>query len=136
MHEYIGASCKCGFVTFKSTENPVIQLCCHCSDCREATGDPYTEIAFFKEKFVEFNGRLESKGYVSGLGNQTKREFCPTCREIMFDRSSGFPGLVGVLINKIESPFVSSINAHVWVKSKLSDVQVPSGAKEYQEGIL
>ena len=136
MDGFISASCKCGSVKFISTDIPVIQVCCHCSDCREATGDPYSEIAFFKARKVEINGSLAFQEYNSSPGNKTKREYCPGCRDIMFDRSSAFPGLVGVFTNKIEPPFIPSIRTHVWVKSKLSSVSIPSGVTEYQEGIL
>ncbi len=35
----INAACKCGNVSFESIKPPIIQLCCHCSDCRDASNE-------------------------------------------------------------------------------------------------
>lgn len=133
--DVIRASCNCGIVTFESSENPIIQLCCHCSDCRAATNTPFSEIAFFKVKSAKVEGEISSMEFISHSKSNTKREYCSVCSTIMFDRSSGFPSLVGVFINRLQSPFSPHIDSHVWVKSKSVSVDIPLGVKVYEEGI-
>ena len=129
------ASCKCGLLQFEARENAILQICCHCSDCREATGDPFSTIAFFKTKTTVVTGETRSSYYVAESGNKTERVRCSQCDSIMFDKSEGFPGLVGVLTQRIQAPFTTMPNCHVWIKSKLPQTVLPSGIKHYETGI-
>jgi hypothetical protein len=53
----------------------------------------------------------------------------------MFDRSAGFPTLIGVMASQIELPFEVQPTCHVWVKSKRPDVEIQSDMTQYLEGI-
>jgi len=48
--------CQCGDLRFTSRRALVVQLCCHCQDCREATSDEFSVIAFFPVHHVEIVG--------------------------------------------------------------------------------
>jgi len=135
MNNEIVAGCSCGEVEFKSTENPVIQLCCHCSDCREATISEYTTIAFFNRSTVSVSGILSVQEFTSDSGSKTARELCSKCNTVMFDKSEGFPGLIGVVTQQISAPFKAKISHHVWVKSKLPHVSIPQEVKQFEKGI-
>jgi len=131
----IEAKCSCGQVGFKSTANPIIQLCCHCSDCRDALGREYATIAFFKESSTEVFGYLEEKVYTAASGNRTVRVVCSGCGTVMFDKSEGFPKLIGVMAQQINAPFEAEPACHVWVKNKLPGVSISAEMKQYQQGI-
>lgn len=135
MNNEIVASCRCGNVKFTSTEKPVIQLCCHCNDCRKITSSDYTTIAFFDSATVFVSGNLSAAKFTAQSGNKTSREVCPECSCVMFDRSEGFPTLIGVVTEQISAPFKANPSHHVWVKSKLSHVSIPPEVKEFDEGI-
>ena len=135
MSEMISASCTCGQVGFKSTEPPVIQLCCHCNDCRDASGNDYSTIAFFKLESVETSGNLAENIYTAESGSQTKRGFCSSCNALMFDTSAGFPTLIGVMTQRIHAPFALAPTRHVWVSSKLNNVSIPEGCVQHEKGI-
>lgn len=129
------ASCSCGEVRFRSTESPVIQLCCHCSDCQDALKSEYATIAFFKVDSTQVLGITAEKVYRSDSGSRTVREFCSSCGTVMFDRSEGFPKLVGVMTQQMKAPFEAAPKCHVWVKSKLPNVFIPSDMRQYEKGI-
>jgi len=135
MNNEIVAGCSCGEVEFNSTKNPVIQVCCHCSDCRESTNSDYTTIAFFNSSAVSVSGDLSAEEFTSESGNKTVRELCPKCRTVMFDRSEGFPGLIGVVAQQISAPFKAKVSHHVWVISKLAHVSIPREVKRFEKGI-
>ena len=135
MNNEITAECSCGEIQFKSTEKPVIQLCCHCTDCREATNIDYATIAFFNSSASSVSGMLSVQNFTSELGNQTVREFCSRCGSVMFDKSEGFPALIGVMTQRISEPFEVKPSHHVWVKSKLPHVSIPLGVKQFEKGI-
>lgn len=134
MTSQIIASCSCSQVTFKSAGKPVIQLCCHCKDCRDSLKTDYAEIAFFAIDTVEVKGTLSRKTYVADSGKQTARESCSDCGEVMFDRSEGFPNLLGVMSDRIQAPFESKPAFHVWTSSKLPEVKIPTGIPQYEKG--
>ncbi|MFK7801993.1 MAG: GFA family protein [Anaerolineae bacterium] len=132
MTHQIQASCSCGKVTFQSAEPPIIQMTCHCADCRSATGNDYSNIAFFRTKVADISGKVAPHQFVANSGNNTQREACPDCGTVMFDKSDGFPMLVGVFAQQIEPPFEFNAAAHVWVKSKLPHIEI-SGPTQFSE---
>jgi hypothetical protein len=51
----------------------------------------------------------------------------------MFDRSDGFPALIGVMAARISVPFVFEPQCHAWTKSRQSYVTIPDDARQYAE---
>jgi len=135
MTDMITASCRCGKLKFSSHEQPVIHLSCHCADCRAATSDDYSNIAFFKQGESIVSGAVRTMSFTAGSGNLTSREACPNCGTIMFDKSEGFPGLIGVFSNNIKQIDLDEPSCHVWLESKLPHVKLAAGSKTYNNGI-
>lgn len=131
MTDEITATCECGEVCFTSNERPVVQLVCHCSDCRQATGRAFAEIVFFISEHVEISGSLSVDTFRADSGSETTRESCTVCGSLMFDRSQGFPTLVGVMAERMDEPFEFEAGAHVWTKSKRADVEIPKDALHF-----
>src|SRR5690606_12633357 len=102
---------------------------------RNASGNDFSNIAFFKLKFATMSGAITSKEFVAKSKNSTARESCAKCGSLMFDKSAGFPNLVGVFVDRLHEPFVGSRLCHVWVKSKVPQVAIPDGMTCYEEGI-
>ena len=135
MHSSISGSCNCGAVSFEAAVDPAIELCCHCTDCRDATKQPYAKLAFFKKDTVEINGDRASRVYVAESGSKTAREYCEHCGVVLFDTSEGFPRLIGVMVDNIKPPFEFKPACHVWVRSKIPEVVIKTGMKIYEQGI-
>jgi hypothetical protein len=133
MNSQITANCRCGAVQFRSQSSPVLQLFCHCKNCQESAGSPFVRIAFFKAKQSEVCGPLAVRAFEAESGNRTTREWCANCGSLMFDRSEGFPALIGVVAKRISVPFVFEPTCHVWTKSKQSYVTIPGDARQYTE---
>ena len=122
MTSKITGFCRCGAVQFQSVSHPILQLFCHCKDCQESTGSPYAKIAFFKSKQSEISGRLSVCTFTAESGNKTSRESCANCGSLMFDKSEGFPSLVGL--------------CHVWTRSKQPQIEIPADIRQYVENIV
>lgn len=131
MNPTVVASCKCGGFQFKSSREPILQLTCHCGQCREASKKPFTNFAFFKLVEAEVSGNTVIHRFVADSGTKTIRETCATCGESLLDRTEAFPQIVGVVAERIQSPFVFQARCHVWVESKLTEVTVPEGVKAF-----
>lgn len=135
MNSQITASCQCGAVQFQSAAHPIMQLFCHCKDCQESTGSPFAKTAFFKSRHCEISGSLSVREFKAESGNRTTRESCASCGSVMFDRSEGFPSLIGVMAERISAPFVFEPGCHVWTRSKQPHVEIPDNARPYPENI-
>ncbi|MDA5398303.1 GFA family protein [Hoeflea prorocentri] len=120
---------------FRSDAEPVLQAVCHCADCRNATGNDYSETVFFAAKATEVAGELRANRYFAASGAQTVREFCSVCGTPMFDKSDGFPQLIGVFAQTISEPFRFVPDCHMWTKGKLAHVQISDDLRTYEEGI-
>lgn len=53
----------------------------------------------------------------------------------MFDQSEGFPGIIGVVRERISGDFVFAPRCHVWVQSKREGVEIPAGMVQFQQGL-
>ena len=133
MSSQIQATCIWGNVPFQAADPPIMQMPCHCTDCRAATGNDYSNIAFFRTKVAGISGETAPHHFVASSGNKTQREACPDCGTVMFDKSDGFPQLIGVFAQQIEPPFEFNPAAHVWVKSKLPHIEISGTAQFHEE---
>ena len=131
MNTTVVASCKCGGFQFKSANEPLLQLTCHCQQCREASKTPFTNFAFFKLAEAEVNGKTVIHRFIADSGTKTIRETCATCGDPLLDRTEAFPQIVGVVAERIQPPFVFQARCHVWVESKAAEVTVPEGVKAF-----
>lgn len=113
----VKARCDCGAVTFSAPRPPVLQLLCHCRDCQAATGAAFARLAFFSLDGATVVGAVQAQSFTAASGNATVRERCAACGTVMFDRSTGFPGLLGVIAERLSPPFVFKPVCHVWTDS-------------------
>lgn len=136
MAETIYATCGCGALRFEARSLPVAQLICHCADCRAASGEPYTETAFFRRRDTKVAGEVTEQTFVAASGRATARGSCPDCGDLLFDTSEKFPELLGVVTRHLQAPFVAKTNAHMWVKSKMPGVDIEDDLPRYSEGVM
>ena len=129
------ASCRCGQLTFTSDSNPVLELVCHCIDCQDALQADFATIAFFKLSEGKVEGELAEKIYLADSGNETCRQYCDSCDTVMFDRSEGFPNLIGVMASQLQPPFEAKPTCHVFLRDKKAETEIPEGVKQYDAGI-
>lgn len=135
MNIEILAACDCKKVRFKSQENPIIQVCCHCEDCRDSLKSDFATTAFFEVNSTEIWGNTVEKTYTANSGKRTTRESCSSCGVVMFDKSEGFPSVIGVMTKQIDAPFEVNPSCHMWVSSKLPHVVIPAGMPKHEDGI-
>ncbi len=114
----IRASCTCGAVHLDCHAKPAFQAVCHCADCRAATGLPFVVTVFLPASETRIEGALNARCFLSARGNRTLREACAACAIPMFDRSDGFPALVGVFADRVEPPFSAEPRFEMWTASR------------------
>lgn len=131
----IRAQCDCGKLRFETSSQPVLELCCHCLDCKDAFAADFADIAFFKCPDVSIEGEFAEKIYTAASGNKTRRQYCADCNSILFDRSEGFPNLLGVSAKQIEPPFEFTASCHIFLRDKSPELEIPAGTKRFEMGI-
>ena len=127
------ATCRCGATEFISRAAPVLEARCHCSDCRSVSGEASIATAFFRTETAEIRGEVDAVEFVSEAGNRTSRDKCRECGSMMFDRSDGFAGLIGVVADRIAPPFASKTSCHMWYASRIEDA--PDSLPKFDKGI-
>lgn len=135
MTSSISAKCACGALRFQSTAAPVMQVICHCADCRAATGRSFCETAFFRTGHGAITGPQSVTSFVAASGARTERVACSRCRTVMFDTSDRFPDIIGVLAETIEPPFVAKPACHMWVSSKVASSDITDGLPQHAQGL-
>ncbi len=129
------ARCTCGAFSFNSTSAPILQLTCHCQQCREASKAPFTSFAFFKKADATITGETVVREFVADSGSKTFRESCASCGELLLDRTEAYPKIVGIVVDRIQAPYVFEPRCHVWLESKVVDPAIPAGVKAFSRGM-
>ena len=80
MNDVISGRCLCGEVRFETTNEPVLQLMCHCTDCQTISGAaayaayvvPINTLKVVQGETAHFSVHADS-------GRINSRHFCPKC---------------------------------------------------------
>ena len=73
-------TCRCGAVQLTMSGEPVVQLYCHCDDCRAAHGGAYVAAATWPAASVQASGGALAESRVS----HTPRLRCAACATHLF----------------------------------------------------
>jgi len=114
------ASCLCGAAGYEATGEPAFQGFCQCLDCRKATGSGHLAAIGMPEAAVTVTGELKSFSKPAESGGIVSRFFCPNCGSLMFDKSTGMPGLMVLNVAMLDDPEVFKPESVVFARSALS----------------
>ena len=131
----VAARCTCGAFQFRSKRAPILQLSCHCGQCRAVSKAAFSNFAFFKRAECEMAGATAVQAFVADSGVQTYRESCAQCGEMVVDRTDGFPQIVGVVAERIQPPYAFQPRCHVWLDSRIAEVDLPPGVPGHARGM-
>jgi hypothetical protein len=103
MSNYSGG-CLCGQVHYEIEADPVVGLQCQCVDCRKRSGGGHASFVIFPEAMVKLEGPVKSHDKKADSGNMVTRGFCAECGSPVFNRSSGAPGMIGIMVGSLDNP--------------------------------
>ncbi len=134
----IRGSCLCGDVAYEIDEEKIVMMnCCHCGNCRKATGADYgTFIQIPPQDFKWLTGEESLTNYESSPGNH--RAFCKRCGSTMPQRNDAWPFMV-IPAGTLDADPMTAPKAHMFTASKAPwhtvDAAIPSatdmGAPEF-----
>jgi hypothetical protein len=113
--------CACGAVRYESTAEPIMMLHCHCRDCQQSSGGPYSSFVIVPtEAFKLLQGSLRFHASPSQMGGKTQRGFCPECGSPIQSKPDLVPHVVAIRTASLDDPSWFSSQADVWT----SDAQL------------
>jgi hypothetical protein len=124
-------SCRCGQVRFRMESAPIITHACHCRLCQQTSGSAFQIFAMIEtDRLVLVYGRTEGVQYAKSQ----KRVQCSDCGCALWIHRPdlGNPiAFVGVGTLDQNHPLVPE--AHYFVRSKFTWIELPSGVPAFQE---
>lgn len=122
MTERFTGQCSCGTVKFEFDEAPDFVACCHCLDCKRASGgEMATFFAVPEENFTLTAGDPKRHHYVADSGKGLERNFCPECGSRLYSSDlESFPGLVFVMLGSLDRPELIEPKLEMFVKRRLA----------------
>lgn len=125
------AQCECGQSQVAFTHPPVAQLVCHCGDCRQVSGQPFAQVAFFKAEPDCEQGDYQPFDMKGGSGKPKQYRKCAQCSGFVYATVDVLKGLLGVAADRLGLPFEFHPMAHVWTSEKLPEVDIPVTAMQF-----
>ena len=98
------ASCSCGQLTARVTDDPVRVSICHCLACQRRSGSPFAEQARFPRAGVAVSGISTEYVRVGDKGSHAAFHFCPTCGDTVYYESDALPGFISIPVGAFADP--------------------------------
>jgi len=111
--------CLCGAVSYRSSEDPVVAINCHCEDCRRSTGAVFGTNVMVPEAGFELSGEVKSYEHTADSGNAMTKFFCPNCGSLVYGTGTGRPNIISVRAGSIDDTDKVTPSINVFLDSKL-----------------
>jgi len=107
--------CACGAIRYQSAASPVVMLHCHCRDCQQSSGGPFSSFVVVPtEAFKLLQGSLRFHASPSQMGGKTHRGFCPDCGSPILAKPDSAPNLAAIRAASLDDPSWFKPQVDVW----------------------
>jgi hypothetical protein len=97
--------CVCGEVRYECSSAPVTMLNCHCRDCQQISGGPYTPVVVVRMADFKFTKGAPQYYSTTRLhGGENKRSFCGKCGCRLSGGENIKLGVMGVTASSFDDP--------------------------------
>lgn len=128
----IEGGCNCGAVRYRLTGEPLAVAVCHCANCRRQSGSAFSVNVVVRADAMALSGDLTSwEDRDTESGAPVLREFCATCGSPIRSLSAASPKVAIVKAGTADEPGLLVPAIHVWTKSALPWVVIPSGLPQF-----
>jgi len=126
------ASCSCGQLQAKTTEDPIRVSVCHCLACQRRTGSVFGAQARFRRESVEIQGESTTYVRVGDSGSEITFHFCPACGSTVHYQIEGHEEIIAIPVGAFAEPAFPVPVRSVYENRKHSWVSLPANM-EHQE---
>jgi len=129
--------CLCGNVRYRTSDNPVRVMACHCTTCKKRTGAAFGVGVYFDDGDVEFtSGERNHYRFNSDTsGRWIENEYCKRCGTSVSWTLELRPGLRGIAGGTYDDPRWFDIEAHIWTRSACNGMSYPDAVEVFEEAI-
>jgi hypothetical protein len=116
MTQKLTGGCACGSIRYECSEEPLLQLICHCRDCQHASGSAYAAVLLVPSDRLKFTG-AEPKYHAvkADSGRTMRRGFCGECGSPVSARRPETPLIEFLCAASLDDPSKFSPSCEVWV---------------------
>ena len=129
--------CQCGAVRFRTSDQALRVLACHCKRCKKRTGADYGVGIYLNDDEFEFTkGAPQVFEFRSDeSGRWIRTEFCQNCGSAISWTLELRPGVRGIAGGSYDDPDWFNIEALIWISSARSEASYPDNVKVYEKGL-
>lgn len=125
--------CACGAVRYKVTDEPLIVLVCHCTDCQTLSGSAFgLSMVLHKKDIVLSKGNTATNKF-STSHNRMHRHHCQQCGTALWFSSPEYADIVAVKPGSLDDTSGLRPVAHVWFRSAQPWLKIADGLPVYQQ---
>lgn len=126
--------CACGAVRYESSAEPLAMLHCHCRDCQQSSGGPFSSfVAVPKAAFKLLQGSLRFHLSPSEAGGQNHRGFCPNCGAPVISKPDAAPEIVAIRTASLDDPSWFEPKMNVWTSDAQSWDQMDPSVPKFEK---
>jgi hypothetical protein len=126
--------CACGAIRYQATAEPIIMLHCHCRDCQQSSGGPFSSFVVVpKQDFKLLQGTLRFHASPSEMGGKTHRGFCPDCGSPILGKPDSAPHIVAIRTASLDDPSWFSPQMNLWTSDAHSWDQMNPALPKFEK---
>lgn len=120
------ASCSCGQLQARTSQEPVRVSVCHCLACQRRTGSVFGAQARFASDGVTTVGKSAEYVRVGDEGTKATFRFCPACGATVYWTFEGHSELVAIPVGAFADPTFPAPTVSVYEERMHSWVNMPA----------
>ena len=129
----LDGGCACGAVRYRLLAAPMFVHCCHCRDCQRQTGTAFVLNALIEtDRIATLAGGPVPIAVPTDSGRPHRIFRCPACQTAVWSEYGGVAGLRFVRIGTLDDPSMLTPDVHIYVRSKLPWVTLPSDVPAFE----
>ena len=127
--------CACGKVRYECSEEPLVQLICHCHDCQRASGSAFAAALIVPTDRLKFTA-TEPKYYsvTAASGRTMQRGFCSECGSPVSIRRPEMPLVEFLQAASLDDTSTFAPTCEVWISRADSWHPLHPSTEKFDEG--
>lgn len=108
-------SCQCTAIRYRIVEQPLLTVCCHCTDCQKLSTSSFSISMIMNRESLEIlGGEMQQWERPAASGNITRCWFCPTCGNRIYHENPAAPDIIRLKPGTLDDTSVLEPQAHIW----------------------
>ena len=125
--------CLCGSVSFEFSGKLEFPHCCHCDDCRRASGSVYGSFVYVPAKALKVTGEMRSYEHQNDQSSTMTKYFCPSCGSHIFGTNSRAPERRAIWVGVINDASWFKPEVYFYASKKLPHAPVDPGVETFDK---